>query len=256
MILVAEDDPTSLVVILRQLRLLGHVAEAAPDGAAALALWRAHKHPLVITDLHMPEMSGYDLARAIRREEGPVRRTAVVALTADVLRAEAQQARDAGMDQYLTKPVQLHVLEAAIEEWLSPQAPVNVGRMADQTPRSIQLEPRVDLRVLDALVGTEPGARRDVVATFVEAATQNLSLLGSARRSGSVRELQSVAHRLVGSSKAIGARGLASLAGDLERLASSASTDEGSSLLDEAARVEKELVAVITDLRRFGSSGV
>jgi DNA-binding response OmpR family regulator len=66
----------------------------------------------------MPEMDGYTLAETIRREEAQRRRMPILALTANALRGEANRARSAGMDEYLTKPVQLHLLRAALEKWL------------------------------------------------------------------------------------------------------------------------------------------
>src|SRR5690606_37107209 len=70
LILIAEDDPTNQKVLLRQLELLGYAAEVADDGAEALHLWREGRYALLLTDLHMPEMDGYDLTAAIRSEEG------------------------------------------------------------------------------------------------------------------------------------------------------------------------------------------
>src|ERR1019366_3406134 len=69
LILVAEDDATNRDVVRRQLELLGHGAEFAENGLVALNLWRTGRHALLLADLHMPEMDGYALTRAIRSEE-------------------------------------------------------------------------------------------------------------------------------------------------------------------------------------------
>ena len=69
LILIAEDDAINQKVILRQIELLGYAAEMASNGAEALRLWRTGHYALLLTDLHMPEMDGYALAEAIRREE-------------------------------------------------------------------------------------------------------------------------------------------------------------------------------------------
>jgi PAS domain S-box-containing protein len=124
-ILVVEDDEINQHVIVRQLELLGCRAALARDGKEALALWRNGSYDLVLTDLHMPGMDGYDVAAVIRREEaerheaglaskGPI---PIVALTANALRDEAQRARRAGMNDYLTKPVQLELLREAVWRW-------------------------------------------------------------------------------------------------------------------------------------------
>jgi signal transduction histidine kinase/DNA-binding response OmpR family regulator len=129
-ILVAEDHPVNQQVILRQLRLLGHRPEMAPDGAAALAAWRQRRFDLVITDCHMPVMDGFQLTTAIRSEElasAAVRgeeilddpnRTPILALTANALSGEAERCLAAGMDGYLAKPVELGRLREAVDRLL------------------------------------------------------------------------------------------------------------------------------------------
>lgn len=118
LILVAEDDSINQKVILKQLALLGYAAEVANNGMEALQLWRQQDYALLLTDLHMPEMDGYTLAETIRREEAGQRRIPILALTANALRGEANHARALGMDEYLTKPVQLRALQVSIEKWL------------------------------------------------------------------------------------------------------------------------------------------
>jgi signal transduction histidine kinase/DNA-binding response OmpR family regulator len=115
-ILVAEDHPVNQQVIRRQLQLLGFASEVCPDGAAALAAWRARPFSLVITDCHMPIMDGFQLTAAIRAEEPETRRrTPILALTANALAGEAERCLKAGMDAYLSKPVELpHLREALL----------------------------------------------------------------------------------------------------------------------------------------------
>ena len=117
LILVVEDDEINQKVILKQLEILGYRAALARNGTEALALWRKARFALILTDLHMPGMDGYQLAAAIRREEssrtgqtGTSAHTPVVALTANALRGEAEAAKSAGMVEYLTKPVPLSML--------------------------------------------------------------------------------------------------------------------------------------------------
>jgi len=117
-ILVAEDNQINQAVIRRQLALLGYEAEIAPDGRAALERWRAGRHALVFTDLHMPGMDGYELAAAIRAEQGAVARPFIVALTANAVKGEDARCRAAGMDDYLTKPLKLERLRSMLEKWL------------------------------------------------------------------------------------------------------------------------------------------
>jgi CheY-like chemotaxis protein len=88
----------------------------APDGATALAIWRHGHWDMVITDCHMPVMDGFQLTAAIRAEEGETgRHTPILALTANALSGEAERCVAAGMDGYLSKPVELAKLREAVE---------------------------------------------------------------------------------------------------------------------------------------------
>jgi len=120
LVLVAEDDHLNQKVILQQLGLLGYAGEIASDGAEALALWRGGSYAMLLSDLHMPHMDGYDLVAAIRREEPKGVHLPVIALTANALRGEAERALAAGMDGYLTKPVPLATLRGVLEQWIDP----------------------------------------------------------------------------------------------------------------------------------------
>ncbi|MBI2406827.1 MAG: response regulator [Gemmatimonadetes bacterium] len=118
LILVAEDDSMNQKVIVRQLHLLGYAIHVVADGADALDRWRAGAYAMLLSDLNMPTMDGYALAAAIRSEEAPGTRLPIIALTANALSSEAERARDAGMDGYVTKPVPLATLRALLAEWI------------------------------------------------------------------------------------------------------------------------------------------
>ncbi|CAN5305082.1 hypothetical protein BH11PSE11_BH11PSE11_11500 [soil metagenome] len=125
LILVAEDNEMNQKVILRQLALLGHAADLAGNGRQALDHWKSGSYALLLTDLHMPEMDGYELAAAIRiaeresrRDDCSPRHMPILALTANALKGEAEHCRAAGMDDYLTKPMQLVDLKASLAKWL------------------------------------------------------------------------------------------------------------------------------------------
>ncbi|NDY93931.1 hybrid sensor histidine kinase/response regulator [Ideonella livida] len=133
-LLVAEDNPANQKVIGFQLRSLGFAqVDLAADGVQALRLYEAGGHALILTDLHMPEMDGYQLAQAVREREaragaatarlgGSGPRVPIVALTANAQAGEAERCRQRGMDDFLTKPTSLASLEATLARWLPPAA--------------------------------------------------------------------------------------------------------------------------------------
>ncbi|WP_161498983.1 response regulator [Cryobacterium aureum] len=117
-ILVAEDNPTNQKLILWQLNLLGYEADLTDNGALAFARWTTGDYDLVITDLHMPEMNGYELAAAIRAAEPQGTRMPILAMTASAVRGDADHARMVGMNEYLMRPLHLAKLRAALLNWL------------------------------------------------------------------------------------------------------------------------------------------
>ena len=138
MILVAEDNDLNQKVIEKQLALLGHSADVAVNGAEALERWRHGNYALLLTDLHMPLMDGYKLTARIRAEEAtraassdaPTMRLPILALTANALHGEAERCLSIGMDDYLTKPLQLDPLAAALKRWLPEPSVRHHGRLA------------------------------------------------------------------------------------------------------------------------------
>ncbi|MCK6576417.1 response regulator, partial [Myxococcota bacterium] len=167
LILVAEDDEVSAKVLGRQLELLGRAAEFAADGTEALRMWRAGGYALLLTDLHMPVMDGYELAAAIRTKEAArgLRRTPIIAVTANALRGEAEHAKAVGMDDYLSKPLQLELLRKALERWLHPTHPAPAAG-----PKPAPAEAgasAVDVEVLKSYVGDDPAVLRNLLAEFL-----------------------------------------------------------------------------------------
>ncbi|MCY7403116.1 MAG: response regulator [Cryobacterium sp.] len=117
-ILVAEDNPTNQKLILWQLNLLGYEADLTDNGALAFARWKTGDYDLVITDLQMSEMNGYELASAIRAAEVPGTRMPILAMTASVVPGDTDRTRMVGMNEYLMRPLHLAKLRAALLKWL------------------------------------------------------------------------------------------------------------------------------------------
>jgi len=120
-VLVAEDHPTNLQLLVRQLRDLGLQVHAAANGEQAWQAWQTQRFALVITDCHMPGMDGFALARAIRADpRADAARVPIIALTASVLDSTRQACLDAGIDHFIAKPVDRHALHAALAAVLLP----------------------------------------------------------------------------------------------------------------------------------------
>ena len=120
LILVVDDHPINCMVLLRQVNALGYAAETADNGVSALQKLLTGRFALLITDCNMPEMDGYDLVRNLRDHESRagLGRTPVIACTANAMSGEAEACFEAGMDDYIAKPVALKDLVKKLDRWL------------------------------------------------------------------------------------------------------------------------------------------
>jgi len=113
-ILLAEDHPVNRRVALHLLRSLGYAADVACDGAEALAALGRERYDIVLLDVQMPEMDGIDVARRIVAADPPAARPWLIAFTAGAMPGEQERCREAGMDDFLPKPVRREDLAAAL----------------------------------------------------------------------------------------------------------------------------------------------
>jgi CheY-like chemotaxis protein len=120
-------------VTLHQLARLGVQADVAVNGREAVARLAHVPYDLVLMDCQMPDMNGYEATAAIRRGDGPNRAVPIVAITADVVTSGRQRSMEAGMDDYLSKPIELDDLAGVLRKWLRA-APVK-----DREPTGIVL---------------------------------------------------------------------------------------------------------------------
>jgi CheY-like chemotaxis protein/anti-sigma regulatory factor (Ser/Thr protein kinase) len=119
-VLVVDDNSVNRKILARQLELAGASTDAAAGGEEALELWRNGQYDLVLADLQMPSMDGFELARRIRENERLDRRgrTPILAVTASALEDQEHKSRAVGMDGLITKPVGIEQLKATLDVWL------------------------------------------------------------------------------------------------------------------------------------------
>ena len=119
-VLVVDDNSVNRKILARQLELAGTSADMAAGGEEALAMWRSRPYDLMLADLQMPDMDGFELARRIRQGEASTggARLPILAVTASALESEEERSRASGMDGFITKPVGIEQLKATLEVWL------------------------------------------------------------------------------------------------------------------------------------------
>lgn len=220
LILLVEDNLMNQKVILDQLNALSYAAEVADDGAIALEMWRRYRYPLVLTDLHMPTMSGYDLTEAIRKESLQVdddcHFTRIVAITANALKGEEQKCLSMGMDGYITKPIELSMLENILNRWLPMPQVVNKDLATQQ--RTIEIEHQVPIcfTTIANYLGNDSSKHEEHLNFFVQQASKLIHQLNSAKELRDRSALRHQTHQLKAMAKSVGAMAMADCAVHLE----------------------------------------
>lgn len=115
LVLLVEDNDLNQMVADGMLRLLGYSSECVFDGLQALDALRSVAYPIVLMDVQMPELDGYQTTRRIRAEIPADRQPYIIALTANAMAGDAERCRAAGMDDYLSKPLTKAALRAALQ---------------------------------------------------------------------------------------------------------------------------------------------
>ncbi len=267
LILVAEDNLANQKVLSHQLAMLGYCADMAVDGKQALALWCRDDYALLLTDLHMPEMDGYQLSAAIRDQASPGARLPIVALTANALKGEARRCLEAGMDDYLSKPARLEELRAMLEKWMpvggaeSAASPATAEAGTTEPANATEAAPAdtatevgavaagpVDTEVLASLVGDSPDIIQEFLQDFRTYGGQMADQLLLACRSENVEDIGAIAHKLKSSALSVGASSLAQCCSGLEN---AAGAQDAAAIATLIPQFEAEMAAVAQFIDNF-----
>ena len=221
-ILVAEDNLVNQKVALRLLEKLDYRVEVVANGQAAVAAWQSGRHDLILMDCQMPVMDGYEATRQIRRLEGGKTRIPIVALTAHAMTGADEKCRAAGMDDYLTKPIDQGRLDACLQRHL-PNT-VRAGTAATGTTRAIAEtsgEYPVDWETLLESIDGDVGFAGELVRLFIASGDQALAAIAAAQKNSDYVTLRESAHMLKGASANLRASAASTAAAELEAAAES-----------------------------------
>lgn len=246
-VLVAEDNPPNKLVAEGLLTALGYEAHIVDNGQEALDALQSNLYLAVLMDCHMPVMDGFAATAEIRRRHTNGSRIPIIAMTAGALAEDRERCLAAGMDDYLSKPVQLRDLETTLARWarLTPPASAvdqqrsSVGRPpnGDGNPeRAIDQSRLVDLRELKTRDGSSLLA--SIIQSFLDHSPHVLQTLREVAQTGSDDRLAAVAHEMTGTAGTVGAKRVATLCKAIDVAARETGSRPSAELL---MKVEMEL---------------
>ena len=285
MILLVEDNPINQRIILSQLNHCGYTADTVADGRSAIPEVTSGRYALTLMDCQMPIMDGYEATGHIRAYEAlHGGHTPIIALTAHALQGDRDRCLKAGMDDYLTKPVNLQTLKETVTRWLTavsataePAPAINDADATKATPPATPVvdtedtagatdttdttdttaSDSLDRSVLAALqyemdCGDDMFA--ELLASYQREAQRGMGELRVALATADLPTLQSNAHRLKSSSASVGALPLSRCCAEIERLAGGAvgadatANDQLGNIAALVARADAELARVANEL--------
>jgi len=203
-VLVAEDNVVNQMVARGVLEGLGYTVEFAQDGleaVAAVAATPGH-FAAVLMDCQMPQLDGYEATRVIRQLEQPNVRVPIVAMTASTVAGERERCLDAGMDDFLVKPVDFELLESTLARWVTGEMPQEDDRPPADAAGMLDL---TRLRMLRDLRPGDQSFLDQFVQTFVAGIPDDVAAIASAVRVADHARLVEAAHALKGSAVNLGA---------------------------------------------------
>jgi PAS domain S-box-containing protein len=237
-ILLAEDSAINQKVATAILRRAGHSVDVAENGNQVLEKLRNGQYDVVLMDVMMPEMDGFETTRAIRQNQEPGSHLPIIAMTASAMKGDRERCLEAGMDDYISKPVQPEALLEAVARWTSDRD--------DEIPQPVvvEVEETADsplnlnrLKELQSVLGEPDGFLQELIDIFLSEVPKRLESIEQALQSGDAEGVQAAAHTLKGMAGNLGADQLTQLSSLLEQAGINGELDECAELFEEV-RVE------------------
>jgi two-component system, sensor histidine kinase and response regulator len=216
-VLVVEDNVLNQIVAVGILNRLGYTADVAENGRDALEALERSAYGAVLMDCRLPVMDGYQATAEIRRREGSARRTPIIAMTASVTQADRDRCKDAGMDDYIAKPVMVDDVEVVLARWVRARPPA--PEAAAPARKVLDYERLQALRELEDEDGRGSRLLTRLAAAFLAGAPADLAGLRAAVERGDAAAAGDVAHHLKGAAATLGGDGVVELCSDIEALA-------------------------------------
>jgi PAS domain S-box-containing protein len=238
-VLLAEDNPVNQKVARMVLEKLGLEVEVVSNGCEAVDAWKSGSFDMILMDCQMPLLDGYAATRQIRRLEGAGRRIPIVALTAHAMKGDDVKCLEAGMDDYLTKPLDRALLIGCLERHFGKLS--SAPAIADPDTR-----PPVDWHALLQSMEGDATMARDLVKIFIASGDETLAAIANALDKRDYNAVGAQAHSLKGASASLRATAAQVAAEQLEAAARAGDADK---VVELVSAVRREITRTIGYLR-------
>ena len=235
-ILLAEDNPVNRKVAERMLTKAGYSVDVANNGLEVLrALESGVQYHVVLMDVQMPEMDGFEATAAIRRDER-WRGVPIIAITAHAMKGDEQRCRNAGMDDYIAKPIDPEKLVSTIEKWIGADAETE----HEKAPQEAGQKP-MDIDGAAQRLGGDLEFMREIVQEFMNFAPEQIDLIRAEVGNGNAPGIELASHTLKGAAASINAEQIRAIALRLEEIGRSADLRNAETALAELETQFKRL---------------
>ena len=240
-ILLAEDNITNQMVVVGILKKLGLRADAVANGAEAVKALETLPYDLVLMDVQMPEMGGLEATREIRNPQSAVRNHGIpiIAMTAHAMQGDRERCLEAGMNDYVTKPLDPRALVAALEKWLPRETEATKehlpGKPEETAPVSAQEPgaPVFDEAGMMSRLMYDADLARTVIKAFLEDIPMQIEALRGYLETGDATSAERQAHTIKGASENLGGEALRVVAFEMEKAAKAGNLEYVKSLLPQ-----------------------
>jgi len=252
-LLLVEDNATNQKLALAALQKLGYRADVAADGQQALEALEKKTYDLVLMDCQMPVMDGYEATRTIRSNPNKVHNPdlPIIAMTAHAMKGDREKCLRAGMDDYMTKPIQLNVIAATLDKWLPGAGQGHLAESAEEKePRPCDV---LDYQGLAELVGGDANLVGDILNGFLNDLPEMIAGIKEGLQIADAASVQLGAHTLKGSSANVRAIALQQLAQQIELSAKGMDLENTALLVDQLQEQAERLQQTMHKAKLTGS---
>ncbi len=246
LVLLVEDNEINQLVAVRMLEKHGFRVDVAANGRVALEMCQSRRYEAIFMDCQMPELDGYETTAEIRRREGVDRRVPIIAMTANTMKGDREKCLDAGMDDYVGKPVDPKALGDAISRSLSSKSDITPGEGAASGQGGIAAyrpssgrAPLLERSALEELCDGDTEMHQGLVSLFAGQSQVCLADIARAIEIGDAGALQRASHQLKGSSASVGALRMSEICNRLHEVGREGPMSSGPELLEELERASE-----------------